>query len=297
MPSIHDNPTAPGPDRLLKNHPGSAPSTGNAVPCECSPVSPEKGGDHPRRKKLLIIGAGGFQLPLVQKASETCDVLLAAPVITEDFDPYITDRLIVDVRDKEKILGFAEKNRIDGVITDQTDIAVRSVAYVAEKMGLPGIGYETGVLFTDKSLMRRRLTELGLPVLENRTVDTVDEACAFFRELCEKKTSGRRSVKSSPKLPAGPAAARSSSNSLPQDGNSSSNLSFSTTNITLSASATPSISIFLMPLRQKAASSRRQRMKACGPKCWPSMKRSSAASASARASRTANTLWREMRSI
>ena len=190
MPSIHDNPTAPGPDRLLKNHPGSAPSTGNAVPCECSPVSPEKGGDHPRRKKLLIIGAGGFQLPLVQKASETCDVLLAAPVITEDFDPYITDRLIVDVRDKEKILGFAEKNRIDGVITDQTDIAVRSVAYVAEKMGLPGIGYETGVLFTDKSLMRRRLTELGLPVLENRTVDTVDEACAFFRELCEKKTSG-----------------------------------------------------------------------------------------------------------
>lgn len=190
MPSIHDNPTAPGPDRLLKNHPGSAPSTGNAVPCECSPVSPEKGGDHPRRKKLLIIGAGGFQLPLVQKASETCDVLLAAPVITEDFDPYITDRLIVDVRDKEKILGFAEKNRIDGVITDQTDIAVRSVAYVAEKMGLPGIGYETGVLFTDKSLMRRRLTELGLPVLENRTVNTVDEACAFFRELCEKKTSG-----------------------------------------------------------------------------------------------------------
>lgn len=190
MPSIHDNPTAPGPDRLLKNHPGSASSTGNAVPCECSPVSPEKGGDHPRRKKLLIIGAGGFQLPLVQKASETCDVLLAAPVITEDFDPYITDRLIVDVRDKEKILGFAEKNRIDGVITDQTDIAVRSVAYVAEKMGLPGIGYETGVLFTDKSLMRRRLTELGLPVLENRTVDTVDEACAFFRELCEKKTSG-----------------------------------------------------------------------------------------------------------
>ena len=162
MPSNHDNHTASETDRDL---------------------SP--------RKKLLIIGAGGFQLPLVQKASETCDVLLAAPVITEDFDPYITDRLIVDVRDKEAILRFAKENRIDGVITDQTDIAVRSVAYVAEKMNLPGIGYETGVLFTDKSLMRRRLTELGLPVLENRTVDTAEEACAFFRELREKKNSGK----------------------------------------------------------------------------------------------------------
>lgn len=162
MPSIHDNHTAP-----------------------------ETGRDLSPRKKLLIIGAGGFQLPLVQKASETCDVLLAAPVITEDFDPYITGCLIADVRDKEAILRFARENRIDGVITDQTDIAVRSVAYTAEKMNLPGIGYETGVLFTDKSLMRRRLTELGLPVLENRTVDTAEEACAFFRELREKKKSGK----------------------------------------------------------------------------------------------------------
>ena len=95
------------------------------------------------RKKLLVIGAGDFQLPLVQKASETCDVLLAAPVISKAFEPYITDRLLIDVRDEKAILDFARKHKINGVITDQTDIAVRSVAYVSEKMGLPGIGYET----------------------------------------------------------------------------------------------------------------------------------------------------------
>ena len=143
------------------------------------------------RKKLLVIGAGDFQLPLVQKASETCDVLLAAPVISGAFDPYITDRLLTDVRDEEAILAFAKDRGIDGVITDQTDIAVRSVAYVAEKMGLPGIGCDTGVLFTDKSLMRTRLAELGIPQLKNRTVSSVDEAVGFYRELCRERQESR----------------------------------------------------------------------------------------------------------
>lgn len=135
------------------------------------------------RKKLLIIGAGDFQLPLVQRAAKTCDVALAAPVISDDFTPYLSASLITDVRDEEKILEFARQQQIDGVITDQTDIAVRSVAFVAEKMGLPGIGYETGLLFTDKSLMRERLRELGIPQLENRTVSSAGEAIRFYREL------------------------------------------------------------------------------------------------------------------
>lgn len=140
-----------------------------------------------KRKKLLVIGAGDFQLPLVQKASETCDVFLAAPVISEAFYPYITGSLLKDVRDEEAILTFAKDQGIDGVITDQTDIAVRSVAYVSEKMGLPGIGCETGILFTDKSLMRARLAELGIPQLKNRTVSSVDQAVGFYRELCRER--------------------------------------------------------------------------------------------------------------
>ncbi len=147
------------------------------------------------KKKLLIIGAGDFQLPLVQQAAKSCEVLLAAPVISAAFDPYISDRLIVDVRDEAAILAFAREHKIDGVITDQTDIAVRSVAYVAENMGLPGIGYETGLLFTDKSRMRVRLAELGLPLLPNRTVSSVEDAVAFYKELCGPESANTRPVK------------------------------------------------------------------------------------------------------
>lgn len=132
---------------------------------------------------ILIIGAGDFQLPLVQRASLSYNVLLAAPVVSDMFKPYIKDAFLVDVRDKERILDYARKNSVCGVITDQTDIAVRSVAYVAEQMGLPGIGYETGCLFTDKSMMRARMAELGIKLLPNRTVSSLEEAEAYYSEI------------------------------------------------------------------------------------------------------------------
>lgn len=133
--------------------------------------------------KILIIGAGDFQLPLVQKAAETYEVLLAAPVVSEMFLPYVSKTLICDVRAKEQILEFARQEGICGVITDQTDIAVRSVAYVAEQLGLPGIGYETGCLFTDKALMRKKMEELGIPTLPNRTVHSLEEALDYYAEI------------------------------------------------------------------------------------------------------------------
>ena len=134
-------------------------------------------------RNILIIGAGDFQLPIVQRASLNYNVLLAAPAIPKEFEPYIGDSFIVDVRNKVKILDYARKKQICGVITDQTDIAVRSVAYVAEYMGLPGIGYETGCLFTDKDLMRQKLKKMGVPVLPYQTVSSKAEALDYYRKI------------------------------------------------------------------------------------------------------------------
>ena len=134
-------------------------------------------------ENILIIGAGDFQLPLVQRASLSYNVLLAAPVVSDMFKPYIKDAFLTDVRDRERILEYARQNAVCGVITDQTDIAVRSVAYTAEQLGLPGIGYETGCLFTDKSRMRARMAELGIKLLPNRTVASLEEAEAYYAEI------------------------------------------------------------------------------------------------------------------
>ncbi|MBR0405991.1 MAG: ATP-grasp domain-containing protein [Eggerthellaceae bacterium] len=140
------------------------------------------------KKIILVIGAGPFQLALVQKASQLCDVVLAAPVISDAFKPYIADELLVDVRDFESILAFADGGnrfgrRVDGVITDETDIPVYTVARVAEALGLSGIEPDVAHLFTNKSLMRSKMAELGIKVLPNKTVTTLDEAVSFYSEI------------------------------------------------------------------------------------------------------------------
>ncbi len=132
---------------------------------------------------ILIIGAGDFQLPLVQRAAQRYEVALAAPVIGKRFQPYLTHSLLTDVRNKREILRFARDLEVCGVITDQTDIAVRSVAYVAQELGLPGIGYETSCLFTDKGLMREKMAQLGIPQLPNHTVHSLQEAEAYYAQL------------------------------------------------------------------------------------------------------------------
>ena len=140
------------------------------------------------KKNVLVIGAGPFQLALVQKASQLANVLLAAPVITDDFAPYVADSLLADVRDLDAILAFARGGNafgraVDGVITDETDIPVYTVACVARELGLPGIDPEVARLFTNKSLMRAKMAELGIPVLPNMTVTCIQDALAFYRQI------------------------------------------------------------------------------------------------------------------
>lgn len=134
-------------------------------------------------KKIMILGAGVYQLPILQKASSLCRVVLVAPEVSKEFARYADKIYYLDLREQEKIAEIAREEKIDGIITDQTDIPVRSVAYVAEKLGLPGIGYDTACLFTDKGRMRRKLEELGLPVLPNKTVSTKEEAEDFLKML------------------------------------------------------------------------------------------------------------------
>ncbi len=134
-------------------------------------------------KKIMLLGAGVYQLPILQKAAEMCEVVLVAPAVSEDFEQYADKVYYLDLGQQNEILEIAKREKIDGIITDQTDIPVRTVAYVADRMGLPGIGYDTACLFTDKGRMRQKLEELGIPVLPNKTVQTFEEAVCFFESL------------------------------------------------------------------------------------------------------------------
>jgi biotin carboxylase len=128
-------------------------------------------------KKIMVLGASSCQIPIMLEARSMGLEVITASVAGEYPGFNVADKAyIVDVRDKEKILSIAKEEKIDGIITDQTDIPVKSVAYVAEKMGLPGIGYECANWFTDKFQMRKKCDSLGIPVPKYLKAKTFKEA-------------------------------------------------------------------------------------------------------------------------
>ncbi|MCD7715479.1 MAG: ATP-grasp domain-containing protein [Lachnospiraceae bacterium] len=107
---------------------------------------------------------------------------------------------VADVLDKEKNLEIARKYHVQAVLTDESDIAVPTVAYVAGKLGLPTIGEDLARLFTNKYEMRCFCREHGLKTPEFRLCENADEAAAFVREFAESDNSGKSGE---PKNPGG----------------------------------------------------------------------------------------------
>ena len=105
-----------------------------------------------------IVGGGRNQLAIVDAAKR----LGCAVLVTDMYeDPPCRAKADlfaqVDTVDRAGTLEAAQRFDIDAVITDQTDVAVPTVALVAEELGLPGIGLETSLFFTNKKLMRDKL--------------------------------------------------------------------------------------------------------------------------------------------
>lgn len=136
-----------------------------------------------KQKKILIIGAGINQLPVIQTAKELgyYVIVMSCKGNYPGFD--VADEAVyMDVFDLPNIIEFARASQIDGVLSDQSDMIAPVVAQVAETLGLPTWGYENALDFTDKSRMRALYQRLGLPVPLNRATTIVEEAIEFAQE-------------------------------------------------------------------------------------------------------------------
>jgi carbamoyl-phosphate synthase large subunit len=80
----------------------------------------------------------------------------------------------IDTTDKAATYRAAHSAQITAVVTDQSDVAVPTAAYIAETLGLPGIGFETSLRFTNKHLMRRAVA--------SSRADLVPDSLLFERE-------------------------------------------------------------------------------------------------------------------
>lgn len=138
-------------------------------------------------KTVMVIAGGTWQVPLIKKVKAMGYKVLNSNLYEDSpgfaFSDYTA---VADVKDKEKNLEIAEKYKVNAVLTDQSDIAVPTVAYVAEKLGCYTFGEEMAALFTNKFKMRKFCQEKGFPIPEYRLCYTIEDAKEFLREL--KKT-------------------------------------------------------------------------------------------------------------
>lgn len=108
------------------------------------------------KKKLMIMGAGIYQVPLIKKAKAMGLETLVVSIPGEYPGIALADEFIpLDTRDKEGILKYAMERGIRGICTSGTDVAVQTIGYVNEHMNLSGISYEAAQKVTDKLLMKQ----------------------------------------------------------------------------------------------------------------------------------------------
>ena len=116
-------------------------------------------------KKMLLLGGGHAEIPLIQAAHE-----LGWYVITTGNDrrglghPYADKNVFADFSDKDAMLELAKSEGVQAVCSGCNDFALLSTVYVCEKLGLPGHdSYATSLKIHHKDKYRALATRLGIP--------------------------------------------------------------------------------------------------------------------------------------
>lgn len=117
------------------------------------------------KKKILILGGSDFQIPLIKSAKQADLFVITCDYLPDNPGHKLSDKYInVSTTDKSAILQIAIDNKIDAVTTFSSDPAIPTVAFVTEKLGLPGPSIFAADSFTNKNLFRKLLTKARLNV-------------------------------------------------------------------------------------------------------------------------------------
>lgn len=135
-------------------------------------------------KKVLVLGAGVMQVKLIKKVREMGHEALVLG-IKGNYPglEFASKAIFENFLDLDKTLEVAKAEKVDAVLTCGIDLPVRTIAYVSEKMGIPGISIFSGEVVTNKSKMQECFSKGGVRTAKHRQVSTVEEAKAAISEI------------------------------------------------------------------------------------------------------------------
>jgi biotin carboxylase len=121
---------------------------------------------------IAIIGASYLQLPLITKAKEMGYTTHVFAWKTGDVGEKEADFFYpISIVEKEKILAKCRELDICGICSIASDLAIITVNYVANAMGLPANSMEATYKSTNKHLMRETFAACGDPSPHSFLVD------------------------------------------------------------------------------------------------------------------------------
>ncbi|MGF3075661.1 ATP-grasp domain-containing protein [Facklamia sp. P12955] len=137
------------------------------------------------KKKIMILGASILQIPAILKALEMgLDVVAVDMNLNaEGFKIKGITKEIISTIDKELVYEAAVRNNIDGIITLASDLPMRTVSYVANRMNLVGINEDTAMKTTSKKLMRETLLKHEIAIPEFGIASSLDDAIHLLNQF------------------------------------------------------------------------------------------------------------------
>lgn len=137
-------------------------------------------------KKIMILGASVYQLPLIRLARERelYTIVVSRPGSYPAFT-YADRAYYVDTTDEEAVLEIARKEQIDGICTAGTDAAVRAIGRICQELHLCGLSYASACRATDKALMKEAFLEGGVNCARPCKVYSLAEAAEVFQKMRE----------------------------------------------------------------------------------------------------------------
>ena len=135
-------------------------------------------------KKLMIMGAGIYQVPLLKKAKEMGIYTIAVSIPGNYPGFEVADQVCYEnTVDYEKVLEIAKREKIDGIVTAGTDVAVITIGRVCDEMGLSGLSFEAAKIASNKILMKKKYEEYGVRTARFRELSFEDDMYEKVKEL------------------------------------------------------------------------------------------------------------------
>ncbi len=119
------------------------------------------------RPRLLVLGAGLYQLAGIRRAAELgCEVITVDNVPSNPGHQLSSSSLNVSTTDVEGVVEAARALDVDGVVTFASDTATQAVVACARELDLPGADSSAIHRMSNKGAFRRLQTNINLPCPE-----------------------------------------------------------------------------------------------------------------------------------